>query len=620
MRGKWIWAEGVGEKNAYAEFLSVFDYQEGRIFIEISADSEYALFVNEKFVYSGQYADFPWYKIYDRIDLSEFVKKGANYVSLRVWHCGDENFGHYPAPARVCFTVCRGEEVLSESDEHTLSRELPFFVGGEMNKITPMLGYSFFVDCCREEKEFRTSRVVAAQTEKLFLRPVPRLNVGEEKLAVKISDNVYDLGEETVGLPFIVLKSETAEKATVAFGERLIDGQVPRIIDYRDFSYTVRSCVERGIFNPFRKLGCRYFQVFSDAEVLKIGLIPLEYPFKERPFETENRLRKRIYDVSVRTLKLNALERYFDCPWREQAFYALDGRFQMRYGYKAFENKEYQYAALKLMSEDRNTDGLISLTVPTSAKLVIPSFALFYIVAMEEYASVTSDWRLIEEYFAKLTGIISVFLDNEKGGLIQNFKAGNMWNFYEWNKDLENSDSECDAALNFTFLLALKSMERICSMLGRIEEKVFYEKIDAGISEKINQVFYCQKTGLYKTAEGKSYSELVNSYAILTGAAKDERRKRIAELLVREDNGLVPCTLSMLAFKYDALLLVSKEYGAFILSDIDKKYGYMLDCGATSFWETLKGGEDFGGAGSLCHGWSALAVFYYHILETENKR
>jgi hypothetical protein len=38
----------------------------------------------------------------------------------------------------------------------------------------------------------------------------------------------------------------------------------------------------------------------------------------------------------------------------------------------------------------------------------------------------------------------------------------------------------------------------------------------------------------------------------------------------------------------------------------------MLFHGATSFWETLLGGADFGGAGSLCHGWSAVPIYFYH--------
>ena len=40
----------------------------------------------------------------------------------------------------------------------------------------------------------------------------------------------------------------------------------------------------------------------------------------------------------------------------------------------------------------------------------------------------------------------------------------------------------------------------------------------------------------------------------------------------------------------------------------------MLDKGATTFWETEKGEADFGGAGSLCHGWSAIPIYYFNEL------
>ncbi len=34
--------------------------------------------------------------------------------------------------------------------------------------------------------------------------------------------------------------------------------------------------------------------------------------------------------------------------------------------------------------------------------------------------------------------------------------------------------------------------------------------------------------------------------------------------------------------------------------------------GSTTCWETQYGAADFNNAGSLCHGWSALPVYYYH--------
>lgn len=74
---------------------------------------------------------------------------------------------------------------------------------------------------------------------------------------------------------------------------------------------------------------------------------------------------------------------------------------------------------------------------------------------------------------------------------------------------------------------------------------------------------------------------------------------------------MIPVSLSMVTFLYDALLAADGRYSDFVLADIRRKCGKMLDAGATTFWETELGAEDFGGAGSLCHGWSALAVHYF---------
>ena len=77
----------------------------------------------------------------------------------------------------------------------------------------------------------------------------------------------------------------------------------------------------------------------------------------------------------------------------------------------------------------------------------------------------------------------------------------------------------------------------------------------------------------------------------------------------------------MNVFKFDALLKVDKEkYADYVLSEIDQTYAMMLDQGATSFWETELGEADFDNAGSLCHGWSAIPVYYYHILGENGKK
>lgn len=621
MNGKWIWKKGNDGVDVYAEFKSDFIYDGGKINLEISADSEYAVFINGKFVYSGQYADFPWYKVYDEIDVKKYVCIGRNELSVWVWRCGEINFCHYVNRAGVRFAVVEDGQVKAQSSAATLSRELPYFRSGVQKQITPQMGFTFLADCTAQPAEFENSVELNGMPETLYIRPISRLEILDELTARKVSDNVYDLGMESVGLPFLEIRAPFGEEITVSFGERLTEsGEVPRLIGIRDFSFTVLGSgrMER-IFNPLRKLGLRYFEVSGNCEVQKIGVLPVQYPFKDKRRRFEDEQRQRIYDVAVRTLKLNAFEHYFDCPWREQAFYALDSRFQMRYGYTAFENYEYQYGALKLMSEDRNPKGIVSMVVPSSCEMVIPSFSLFYVVAMEEYATHTGDKRLIEEYSDKIARMMQRFAENKKDGLVQDFDEEDVWNFYEWTDVADGITCKYqeDSALNLTYLLALQSLIKICKMLGR--DCACYESEVAEIQAKINEKYFDEKSGLYKlSATSQGFTELCNAYAVLTETAKGERAEKICEVLARKENGLTPCTLSMLSFKYDALLKQNGErYSAYVWRDIDENYGYMLSEGATSFWETMKGWRDFDNAGSLCHGWAALPVYYYSLLDMQ---
>ena len=112
--------------------------------------------------------------------------------------------------------------------------------------------------------------------------------------------------------------------------------------------------------------------------------------------------------------------------------------------------------------------------------------------------------------------------------------------------------------------------------------------------------------------ESEQVSELVNALAILAEVCTAEEEKRIAEALTDEKSGLAPITLSMLCFKYDALIKVDGgKYKDYILNNIRTKYKMMLDFGSSTVWET----EDIltHAAGSLCHGWSALPIYYYEI-------
>jgi hypothetical protein len=148
------------------------------------------------------------------------------------------------------------------------------------------------------------------------------------------------------------------------------------------------------------------------------------------------------------------------------------------------------------------------------------------------------------------------------------------------------------------------------------EDSAYYSSKLREITGAVRARFFEKETGLFKSFDDVAvYSQLVNALAILSGAVDRAEAERICEMLTSPDESVTTTTLSMTAFKYDALLAVDKEkYSDYILNDIDVSFGEMLAKGATSFWETLLGKDDMAGAGSLCHGWSALPVYYYKVL------
>lgn len=310
-------------------------------------------------------------------------------------------------------------------------------------------------------------------------------------------------------------------------------------------------------------------------------------------------------------------DHYEDCPWREQALYVMDSRNQMFCGFYAFSEYRFPRENLNLISKDNRSDNLLAICTPTAADLTIPSFSLHYFTAVYEYSLYSNDLTLAKDVLPKLESIMSVFEGRIENGLVASFEEANHWNYYEWTDGLSGAlnsavDKAYEAALNCMVSLAMQNLHKIYEMLEIKSD--YMAKADA-LNVKIKEAFFNQADGLFINADNSpAYSELVNSLAILCGAANGNEAKRICETLA-SDSTLTKTSLSMACFKYDALLITDKKaYRDYIIKDIEEKYSRMLDAGATSFWETEKGSSDFHNSGSLCHGWSAMPVYYLTTL------
>ncbi|MBP3646707.1 MAG: hypothetical protein J6K55_09815 [Clostridia bacterium] len=631
-RSKWIWLCQGAHTDQYGEFYDSFLCKEGTLSLRISADSNYAIWVNGTFVYAGQYPDFPHYKIYDEIDLSPYCCEGLNHLALQVWYYGEGNMSYYPGYAALRYEVWQKNELIGSSGENTLSRQSWCYQNGLAKKITPQLGFSFCYDLNREDgwrngrlEGFESSCIVDQELP-LYPRPILRCKVEKALDAqVVLNENnrrfLVDLGREEVGLLCIRAWSDEPQNVMITYGEHITDGGVRRIIENRDFS--MELCLKPGIneyVNPFRRLGLRFLELFCEKKVQLeyLTVLPVSYPIGHMQPPVLNELQKQIYDVCVRTLELCMHDHYEDSPWREQALYAMDSRNQMLCGYDAFGEYAFARANLLLMSKDERSDDLLSICTPSADDLTIPSFSLHYFTAVEEYTNRSGDLTLAEEIWPKLERLLAAFTSKLENGCIPVFEEKCHWNFYEWSEGMsgrlmQKDDRRFDAALNCLLSMALQSMHRLAERLDK--ENNWLETAEE-INRQIHARFYDPQRGVYiNSTEDDHASVLVNALAILSGAAEGERAEKLAEKLAYRSNDLTPATLSMIGFQYDALLKTDEaKYRGWVLDDIEAKYSRMLEAGATTFWETEKGESDFDNAGSLCHGWSAMPVHYYHKL------
>ncbi|MCL2751432.1 MAG: family 78 glycoside hydrolase catalytic domain [Firmicutes bacterium] len=642
----WIWAK-ESHSDQYVRFYDAFFCRRKAVAkMTISVDGNYIAYLNGAAAAWGQYADYPHYKVCDTVDISEYVREGKNELCILAWHFGADSQTYVKGEPGLIYELESEGRIAAWSREGVLCAPAPDYIQNMRRNLSGALGFSYCWNAGGDDGFGREgyeplgfSAAAAAKERILYVRPNQKLTIGNtaEARLIDPARRVYDLGRECAGFLHIVFEAARGIKFTVVFGEYVkADGGLMReqAGDGLDFSVSYIGGGKRAEHTSYlRRIGCRYFQIVTEADeavkIVWIGIIETPYPVAVLPFSAGTALRQRIYDVSVRTLRLCMHEHYEDCPWREQALYALDSRSQMLCGYAAFEggNNGFARSNLRLMGESALRDGLMPKCFPAGESLPIPAFGLIYVVQMAEYAEHSGDIEFVKARLGRLEEIVAA-IDGRAGagGLVP--RINGSWNFYEWSDGLNGmldaadtdwdgkclacaGEAETDLALNCFLLLAMQSLNTIYSLTGT--DQNLDGRIET-LRRAVFETFYDASAGLFSSFAGrKHYSKLCNALALLTGCAGGNAAEIAAKIAA--GHGLSETTLAMKIFEYDALLSVDQDrYAAYVLAELDRDYGYMLDCGATSFWETLNGYREYGGAGSLCHGWSALPVYYYRKL------
>jgi len=453
---------------------------------------------------------------------------------------------------------------------------------------------------------------------------------GGLRIAAPSRHGIYltiDAGREEVGILKLRLQTAPGTIIDIAHGEHLDDGRVRCRVGERNFAD--RLICGAGITDyelPFRRLGARYLELHipelhDDLIIYEAGLRPISYPMNEiAPFRCSDYLAEHLDALSVRTLRLCMQDHFEDCPWREQGLYAYDTRNQALYGYTLWGNYDYTAASLRLLGEGLRSDGWLELCAPAKIGLTIPIFSFAWIASLHDHY-IHSGTKESYEYFRDQLKTMmrqTSELFDEADGLYRLPAGSDLWHFYEWVDGLDRADvaanpitgapDEKHCLFNLYWLEAIDAYSDLCG-----EETQLYKTKAAKLRTAIHRNFYDPQLKEYATFCNKNghggHHLHTQILALRNGVVPPDYLEPLTVRIINGDFGRI--TFSAMPYLVQALMPCSPAARSYVANLINQNYSPAAFLGATSMWETDRGGSDFAGAASLCHGWSSLPAYFY---------
>lgn len=669
-KAQWIMARHAADPvDSYFDYKETFTALGGAVTLHISAHTNYAVYVNGRFVDCGQLPDYATRQIYDTLDLTPYVHKGENLLQITQYVTGEGFMTTNVQTPGLIFSLWEDAKLIAFSSPETLSGQNRKYATNA-EKMTLQLGFTFDFDANGPETEYAPS-VAVNKSKKLLARPVKKLHIGEaeefkilahgaylendptlpvskrihsaylsavaKKLMVQedgfiLPDDrradgmylVYDLGGETIGYPLLKLTVDEPTEVLVGFGEHLEDLRVRSSCGYRNFAFRyVAKPGENIFFHPFRRIGLRYMQLHiaaKKAKVQQVAIRPTRYPMARKPVPVTDGFHKKLWQVASKTLDLCMQDYFCDCIWREQSMYAYDGRMELLACYHGFDAPEYARESLRICAEQLRADKLLEMCAPGTEPSNAPHYSAMYLRDILEYSQYIGDMSLAQEIFPVLQTIAEGFAEKVTAiNMIPLYPGKEYWAFYEWQpgmdgknwgttvrRIIEKGEEEYDLPLNFFVADSFRCYAEICKMLDK--DGTAYQKLYEKIADAMHQNFYRPEFGGYATmiTDNEPKHELCQAMMLYLGRAPE--RKPVEQLIL--SGKLLRATLGFSVYVYEAMMMEG-NHKDFVIKDLETRWGMMLRKGSDTFWETERGAADFNGAGALCQGWSSIPLYLF---------
>jgi alpha-L-rhamnosidase len=417
-----------------------------------------------------------------------------------------------------------------------------------------------------------------------------------------------DFGRQTFG--YIRLHDiEGAGKARLVYGESREEAQ-----DFEHcetFDEIVLSDNEDQEFTVQHSRAMRYVRITWEENVsigrasLLYEFLPIEY---RGSFRCSNDTMNRIWDIAAYTLHLNTREFFLDGLKRDRWVWSGDA-------YQSYLMNYYLFFDLPVT---RRTIVALRGKDPVEHHLnTILDYSLYWFMGLEDYYRYTGDLEFIREQYGQMIGLMEYCLSRTNDNGMLEGQSGD-WVFVDW------ADMEKEGELSFEqmlFCLSLETVSRFAELLGDEETTDTYRAMAVKLRKDVQDTFWDeeQEAFIHRRINGvidPFVTKHPNILALLYGFLSPEKKEAIKRQVIL--NPAVPAITTPYMRFYELAAMCEIGEHSFVLEEMLRYWGGMLNLGATSFWEeydphaTLPEqyamyGRKYGK--SLCHAWGASPLY-----------
>jgi alpha-L-rhamnosidase len=349
------------------------------------------------------------------------------------------------------------------------------------------------------------------------------------------------------------------------------------------------------------------------VELHNLRVVEEHYPVALRgEFTSSNELLNRIWQVGVDTARINMTDAYAD-PWRERGQWWGDAYIVDRTNRVAFGQMELLHRGLMYMSNGFKNGYPVALA-PHGLGNHMLDYGMLWVQSLEAYATLTQDQTFVAEIYPTLQAFLT-YLEkktNPNTRLLSVPVAAWSISTYIDTRAYYSRFGQ-SAAVNAMYYGTLHSAANLAEMLSDTASAEKWREQAENVKQQINAQLYMPNEGRYATTLLTQRIYAPDPYAqawpLAYGIVPESEVPRVVAALLEllSTNPQNP-NVDIYGMNWVLEALGRNGHIPEALALIERYYGYLLDAGATTWWETFTSSEQYDSARS--HGWGSSPTWF----------